>query len=182
MKQELQSAANLIVHLLRLNKNCHICEPQLKKFRNCIIEALYRRCRDNWFPDKPDKGIAYRTIRFYKMESWLKHAGEASKLKAEFLKEMLPNNLMIWINPGEVLYRFGDDNCICILYDHNNNTEAWNHTASINKPVKKTIKKNQINPLVVKENKKKDPLEEIKYRLNTKRSISIELLTAYLMS
>jgi protein Tob/BTG len=62
MKQELQSTANFIVHLLRLNKNSHICEPQLKKFRDCLIESLYRRCRDHWFPEKPDKSSSYRTI------------------------------------------------------------------------------------------------------------------------
>jgi hypothetical protein len=35
---------------------------------------------------------------------------------------------------------------------------------------------------VVKEDKKRDPLEEIEYRLNTKRTISLELLTAYTLS
>jgi hypothetical protein len=48
---------------------------------------------------------------------------------------------------------------------------------------KNLLKKNQINPIVIKENnKKKDPLEEIEYRIKTKRSISIELLAAYAKS
>jgi hypothetical protein len=96
---------------------------------------------------------------------------------------MLPNDLMIWINPLEVLYRIGEDGCICILYDHTN-TEPWNHKALIDKSdKKKSVKKNQINPIVIKENnKKKDPLEEIEYRIKTKRSISIELLAAYAKS
>jgi len=68
MKQELESAANLIVHLLRLNKNCRISEAQLKKFRNCLIENIYRRCRDHWFPDAPEKGSGYRSLRFYEIK------------------------------------------------------------------------------------------------------------------
>jgi hypothetical protein len=94
---------------------------------------------------------------------------------------MLPDNLMIWINPLEVLYRFGENGCLCILYDHDS-TEPWSHKTILNKPDKKTVKNNQIKPLVVKEDKKRDPLEEIEYRLNTKRTISLELLTAYTLS
>jgi protein Tob/BTG len=188
MKQELKSAANLIVHLLRLNKNCRISEAQLKKFRDCLIENIYRRCRDHWFPDAPEKGSGYRSLRFYeiKKDSCLSQACEAAKLKKEFVQEMLPNDLMIWINPLEVLYRIGEDSCICILYDHTS-TEPWNHKALINKSdKKKSVKKNQINPFAVmkesKQSKKKDPLEEIEYRLKTKRSISLELLAAYAKS
>jgi hypothetical protein len=187
MKQELESAANFIVHLLRLNKNCHISEVQLIKFRNCLIDTLRRRCRDHWFPDAPEKGSCYRSLRFYeiKSESCLTQACDTAKLKKKFLQEMLPNELMIWINPLEVLYRIGEDGCICILYDHTN-TEPWNHKGLINKSdKKKSVKKNQINPFVIKESKKskkKDPLEEIEYRLKTKRSISIELLAAYAKS
>jgi hypothetical protein len=91
---------------------------------------------------------------------------------------------MIWINPLEVLYRIGEDSCICILYDHTS-TEPWNHKALINKSEKKkSVKKNQINPFAVmkESNQKKDPLEEIEYRLKTKRSISLELLAAYAKS
>jgi len=53
---------------------------------------------------------------------------------------MLPNELMIWINPLEVLYQFGEDGCFCILYDQTN-TEPWNHKALINKSDKKNLLK-----------------------------------------
>ncbi len=75
--------SSLIVHLLRLNKNCRISEAQLKKFRDCLIENIYRRCRDHWFPDAPEKGSGYRSLRFYeiKKSSCLSQACEAAKLK-----------------------------------------------------------------------------------------------------
>ncbi len=49
---------------------------------------------------------------------------------------------------------------------------------------KKSVKKNQINPFaVMKESKqKKIHIEEIEYRLKTKRSMSLELLAAYAKS
>jgi len=39
MKHELQSAANFIAHLLRLNKK-KISEPQLIRFRDSLIEVF----------------------------------------------------------------------------------------------------------------------------------------------
>jgi hypothetical protein len=46
----------------------------------------------------------------------------------------------MWINQLEVLYRFGENGRIYILYDHNS-MEPWIPNALINKPVKKTVKK-----------------------------------------
>jgi protein Tob/BTG len=64
MKHEIQSAANFIAHLLRRNKEKKIiCEPQLIRFRDSLIECFRRRYRDHWYPEKPEKGSCYRTIR-----------------------------------------------------------------------------------------------------------------------
>ncbi len=54
MKLELQSASNFLVHLIRLGRR-NINETQLDRFRNALIEALRRRYRDHWFPEKPFK-------------------------------------------------------------------------------------------------------------------------------
>ena len=54
MKLELLSAANFLVHLVRLGRR-NVGENQLERFRNALIEALRRRYRDHWFPEKPFK-------------------------------------------------------------------------------------------------------------------------------
>ena len=77
MRLEIQSACNFIVHLLRLKRQ-NICEPQLSKFNDNLIQVLQRRYRDHWFPDKPFKGSGYRCIRFnsYAVDPMIIQAGE----------------------------------------------------------------------------------------------------------
>ncbi len=43
MKHEIQSGANFITHLLRLDKKKSISEPQLKKFRDSLIDCFRRQ-------------------------------------------------------------------------------------------------------------------------------------------
>jgi hypothetical protein len=72
-------------------------------------------------------------------------------------------------------YRFGEDGCICVLYDKDD-TEPWTHKTLINTEYQKNkIKiKKHINIANAKLNSK--PVE---YKLKTKRSTSMEQLMAY---
>jgi hypothetical protein len=142
MRLELQSACNFIVHLIRL-KQQNICEPQLLKFHDNLIQELKRRYCDHWFPDKPYKSSGYRCIRFnsYARDSMILQAGESSGLSKEFLVANLPDNLMMWIDPLNVSYRIGEYSSIYTLFDKHC-FEAWKHKI----PVKTKIKKNQIAP------------------------------------
>ena len=171
MKHEIQSAANFICHLLRLNKK-PIGELQLKRFRDSLYDHLLRRYRDHWFPENPIKGSGYRTVRCVdlKIDPLIIQAGKICKLSKEFLQKTLPNALTLWVNPREVTYRFGENGCICILYN-NNNTEPWTHITLIDK----TCQKKKQKPFISQENK---PFVE--YKLKTKRSPSIEQLEAYI--
>jgi protein Tob/BTG len=169
MKHELQSAANFIAHLLRLNKK-KISEPQLIRFRDSLIECFRLRYRDHWYPEKPEKGSGYRTIRINpKIDPLILQAGKMSKLKEKTLLERLPNSLTIWIDPQEVCYRFGEDAPICVLYNKSD-TEPWKHNTLINKEYQKNKKKR------IKDKLNNEPVE---YKLKTKRSVSIEQLLAY---
>jgi len=157
MKNELHSAANFIVHLLRLAKK-GICEPQLEKFQKCLINAMRMRYRDFWFPEKPFKGIGYRTIRINdKLDPLISRAGEACGLSSAFLKEALPEMTM-WIDPLEVSYRFGENSPIYVFYDKYC-LEPWTHNHSPNRIPKE--------PLPAEENNNKElSIEDIYEMLN----------------
>jgi len=99
MRQELESACNFIVHLIRLKKQ-NICEPQLAKFNRNLLELLRRRYRDHWFPDKPFKGAGYR--------------------------KNLPNNFIMWVDPLDVSYRIEEYGCTYSIYNKNS-FETWKH-------------------------------------------------------
>jgi len=99
MKLELHSASNFLVHLIRLGRR-NIGEAQLEKFRNALIEALRRRYRDHWFPEKPFKGSGYRCIRINgKMDPVIAQAGESSGLQPQLLHSIFPSELTMWIDP-----------------------------------------------------------------------------------
>ena len=179
MKLELQSACNFIVHLIRIKKQ-NICEPQLKCFYNNLLDVFIKRFCYHWFPNKPYKGSGYRCIRFndVHVDPMIIQAGAASKLSSEFLKETLPNNLILWIDPQDVSYRIGEHGCIYSLFDHTC-TEAW-------KPIQH-VKQNQVVPIKhVKPNppltcNNKEMLSANDY-LSNLRTISIEDLKSYMLS
>lgn len=177
MRLEIQSACNFIVHLLRLKRQ-NICEPQLSKFNDNLIQVLQRRYRDHWFPDKPYKGSGYRCIRFnsYAVDPMIIQAGESSGLSKEFLVANLPDNLMMWIDPLDVSYRIGEYSCIYTLFDKNS-FEAWKHKI----PVKKKIKKNQVAPSKTVNLTDSDIPVIYPYRKLIK-SVSLQQLEAYLSS
>jgi protein Tob/BTG len=175
MQLELQSACNFIVHLIRLKRQ-NICESQLLKFYNNLLEVLIRRYRDNWFPDKPYKGSGYRCIRLnsYAIDPIIIQAGESSDLSKEFLTKNLPNNFMMWINPLDVSYRFEEHGCIYNLFD-NKCYEAWKHKLHVDKK----IKNNQVAP--AKTVNISDSKYPIIYPYNSLiKSYSIELLKSYI--
>lgn len=129
MKWEIQSAVNLITHLVRL-KVPNIREYKLYKFRAKLIERLAHRYSTHWYPEKPQKGTGYRTIRKNdKIDPIITFAGKSAGFTEEYLIEILPE-FTIWIDPFEVIYRFGENGPLCVLYDYTH-PGPWKHTNKI---------------------------------------------------
>ena len=124
MKPEIQSASNFITHIIRIQQK-KIKEGKLFKFRQCLINGMIRRYRDHWFPEKPEKGSGYRIIRCNdRLDPLIIQAGEECGLSTDFLKTSFPM-FMLWINPKEVSYRFGEYGRIYIIYNHTD-LHPWN--------------------------------------------------------
>jgi len=117
MKVELNSAANFLVHLLRLGR-CQASDPQLEKFRLALLEVLKRRYREHWFPERPFKGSGYRCLRINgKLDPVLCQAADSTCIAQNLLHSAFPSELTMWIDPLEVSYRIGENGSICVLYD-----------------------------------------------------------------
>jgi protein Tob/BTG len=141
MKLELQSAANFLVHLIRLGRrNPAVGEQQLEKFKAAVVEVLRRRYRDHWFPEKPFKGSGYRCIRINgKMDPVIAQAAETCGLASNLIHQTFPSELTMWIDPLEVSYRIGENGSICVLYEYKPSkkegsdalqSEAWKPNSS----------------------------------------------------
>ena len=206
MKLELQSASNFLVHLIRLGRR-NINENQLEKFRQALIEALRRRYRDHWFPEKPFKGSGYRCIRINgKMDPVISQAGESCGLSPQLIHSIFPSELTMWIDPLEVSYRIGENGSICVLYEFKEGSnEPWRPNASLSKSSagsgsgssssssgsssggssaasSTSSSPTNDNEAPVATTPCKDSLRKMDYILDPRKSVSIEQLAAYVSS
>lgn len=117
MRLEIVSAADFLVHLLRLQTG-QLSERQLELFKTSLTEVLRHRYRDHWFPDRPNRGSGYRCIRINgKMDPVIAQAGANVGLPPTHLHSLFPSELTMWIDPSEVSYRIGENGSICVLYE-----------------------------------------------------------------
>lgn len=200
MKLELQSASNFLVHLIRLGRR-NINETQLDKFRQAIVEALRRRYRDHWFPEKPFKGSGYRCIRINgKIDPVIAQAGESVGLSPQLIHSIFPSELTMWIDPLEVSYRIGENGSICVLYEFKEGcADPWRPSnvslikSTSSTPALKTTNDNETTTTQKNKNKTnvtlvapttpcKESMRKMDYILDPRKSVSIEQLAAYVSS
>lgn len=120
MKLEVHSAADFLMNLLRINqqKSPLTDDNQLQNFKGSLEALLALRYKSHWYPDVPTKGSGYRCIRINgQMDPLVEQAGVASGLPPRTLRNMLPPELTLWIDPEEVAYRIGENGSICVLYE-----------------------------------------------------------------
>jgi hypothetical protein len=125
MKQELTSAANLIVHFLRVQQK-NISEYTLELFTYLIIIELTEKFSRYWLPEEPYKHSHYRIIQFERhghIDSHISEAGRKCGFSETFLKENL-SPLKIWIDPNEVSYIYKDNRRRKIIYNQDS-LEPW---------------------------------------------------------
>lgn len=205
MKLELQSASNFLVHLIRLGRKKNIHERQLEEFGAALTEALRRRYRDHWFPEKPFKGSGYRCIRINgKMDPVIAQAGEKCGLAPHLIHSIFPSELTMWIDPLEVSYRIGENGSICVLYEfsegctnepwrpshHSNSTTSSSAADSSNKEnttngsgsVSHSSPKTAPSSTPATAQHCKDSMRKVDFMLDPRNSLSIDQLAAYVSS
>jgi len=173
MKNELYSAANFLVYLL---ESSNITNVQSKKLFTSIVEILRRKYCHNWYPEAPNKGTSYRCIRINnKIDSLLLEAGVNCKIDEHFFKQYLPNELIVWIDPGKVSYRIGEYGNIMILYDTKHDKNFWKPVSNIQKKINNTLKNKIIS-------NNSTSFIDTDYLLDPKPSINIDKLANYILT
>lgn len=199
MKLELLSASNFLVHLVRLARR-NVSEFQLSRLNEALVEVLRRRYLDHWFPHKPFKGSGFRCIRINgKMDPLVAQAATAAGMSPDFLHKIFPSELTLWVDPAEVSYRIGENGSICVLYEGGEGvTEPWRPTppsSSSNSNANSSSAKNNKNTSSSQQQQQhqqkaavitsptcKDSLRTANYIMESRKSVSIEQLAAYVSS
>lgn len=76
-----------------------------------LTVALQEKFRGHWYPDNPGRGQAFRCIRvngFQRQDPEFLRACEESGVQYKDLR--LPRELTLWVDPGEVCCRYGEQN------------------------------------------------------------------------
>ncbi|XP_013414976.1 protein BTG2 [Lingula anatina] len=116
MKNELGCAVDFLTNFVR--KNADVSTNQTEVFSRTLLKLLKNHYQNHWFPAKPTKGSAYRCIRINgQMDPLVHQAGADCELTGEKLRSVFPSELTLWVDPGEVSYRIGEEGSIGVCYE-----------------------------------------------------------------
>lgn len=200
MRVEVTSAANFLVRLVRLHKESAVLsDHQLDMYRAALIETLRMRYREHWFPEKPCRGSGYRCIRINgKMDPVLVQAGDLVGLPGQFLHQLFPSELTMWIDPREVSYRIGENGSICVLYDEREVEETMRRARQEDSscgslsstPDSSTSPSPQLGPQQSQQDQQQDPsqgsckesMRNMEFMMDSRNILAFEHLANYVSS
>jgi protein Tob/BTG len=120
MKVEVNSAVEFVINILRLRQQSSpLNESQLHDFRGSLVIVLLEKYNNHWYENNPRKGSAFRCIRINgdTPEPLLEKAALGCGLKERTLRQLLPAELTLWVDPQSVSYRIGENGSISVLFD-----------------------------------------------------------------
>lgn len=121
---EISSASTFLSNMLQLYGR-GIPAARVEGFRRTMEEVLRHHYQHHWFPEKPSKGSGYRCLRInHKMDPLISKAGSICGFDEAQLRQILPKELTMWIDPLEVSYRIGENGSICVLYEGKKNQHS----------------------------------------------------------
>lgn len=109
MKEEIDAAAQFLTQLVSQNQPANISDDQLQQFKFHLARLFEERFHDHWFPDRPQRGQAFRCIRLNSIslpDPLIEQAATETGLDYQDLK--LPVEFTMWVDPWEVSCRFGE--------------------------------------------------------------------------
>ncbi|CAL8262824.1 unnamed protein product [Arctogadus glacialis] len=117
MQLEIQVALNFIISYL-YNK---LPRRRVNIFGEQLERQLKNKYEGHWYPDKPFKGSGYRCIHVgEKVDPVVEQAAKESGLDLEDVRNNLPQDLSVWIDPFEVSYQIGEKGAVKVLYVDDN--------------------------------------------------------------
>ncbi|XP_055724675.1 protein Tob1-like [Salvelinus fontinalis] len=135
MQLEIQVALNFIISYL-YNK---LPRRRVNIFGEELERQLKKKYEGHWYTDKPYKGSGYRCLHVgEKVDPVVEQAAKESGLDLDDVRDNLPQDLSVWIDPFEVSYQLGEKGQVKVLYVDDDNE---NNGSELDKEVK-----NSFNP------------------------------------
>lgn len=113
MHIEVQVALNFVISYL-YNK---LPRRRVNIFGEELEKALKEKFKGHWYPEKPFKGSAFRCLKTGDpVDPVLEKAAKESGVPIQDVLENLPQELAVWVDPGEVSYRIGEKGAVKVLF------------------------------------------------------------------
>ncbi|KAJ3334758.1 Protein btg1 [Gonapodya sp. JEL0774] len=120
MYEEIQQAATF----LSRHFAPRLSDEQVRRFIDRLSELLAERYAHHWYPQLPSKGNAFRSVSTFHgrpdpailaaLESIRDSTSDTDIME---LAELLPGELVIWIDPHSVVYRISDRGNTVVIYE-----------------------------------------------------------------
>lgn len=128
MQTELSVAVNYVVSHL-YNK---LPRRRVDMFSEELINNLTSKFDGHWYPDTPAKGSAFRCTKVtgsngVNLDPVFEEAAKASGLVVREVIDLLPHELTMWIDPGEVSYRIGERGHVVVLLSRKQHSSLASH-------------------------------------------------------
>uniref|UniRef100_A0A3B4G4V2 Maternal B9.10 protein-like n=1 Tax=Pundamilia nyererei TaxID=303518 RepID=A0A3B4G4V2_9CICH len=117
MKEEIAAAVFFLARLVK-RYGC-LDNNSRERFAASLTSLLFENYKNHWHPSAPARGQAYRCLRMNSVrlqDPVLEQACERSGVRYEDLG--LPQELTVWVDPGEVSCRYGEHSspfCVSVV-------------------------------------------------------------------
>ncbi|KAJ9060707.1 hypothetical protein DSO57_1010769 [Entomophthora muscae] len=117
MEIEITNAFDLILRMI--NAPTLLTEPQISAWKSAFVGELTKRFSDHWLPESPFQGNAYRSLTVLngEVDPVLLETCQLAGIPASILKNSLPKELVIWVDPYVVSYRTGDQSPVISFWE-----------------------------------------------------------------
>ena len=105
-----------------------IPRAQADNFKREFTRTLLNLYSGHWYPNNPSRGSAYRSLSVSdRMDPSIQRAASSSGIDLIMLREHLPKNMTMWIDPYEVSYRIGERGEITTLWQQQQKQQSSNN-------------------------------------------------------
>lgn len=123
MRREIAAVVFFLKRLVKRGEK--LDSHKIELFVERLAVALQEKFKGHWYPENPSKGQAYRCIRVnrvHRQDPELLRACQESGVQYSDLR--LPRELTLWVDPGEVCCRYGEQNpCFSVASFSNDDEE-----------------------------------------------------------